>query len=99
MIITLTLSLFLFLTLFLPPPPPSLSLSLHTDQSSTDNLAAIIGGVVGGLIVLGFAVAITIIVILLMILCSSRKGINVLSESVHSYDNIIVYANNIHLNV
>ena len=34
---TYTLSLFLF---------------LHTDQSSTDNITAVIGGVVGGLIVL-----------------------------------------------
>ena len=68
------------------PPPPSLALSLHTDQSSTDNLAAIIGGVVGGLIVLGFTVAMIIIVIFLMIQCSSRKGINVFFESVHSYD-------------
>ena len=30
----------------------SLSLFLHTDQSSTDNIAAVVGGVVGGLIVL-----------------------------------------------
>ena len=62
---------------------PHLAIGTYTvDQSSTDNVTAIVGGLIGGLIVL--ILVIGSITVLIIILSLRRKGI------VHSYGIIII---------
>ena len=90
MIVTIVLtilSLFFFLLSYLLTVSLSHTLPLGTftidlDQSSTDNVTAIVGGLIGGLIVL--ILVIGSITVLIIILSLRRKGI------VHSYGVIII---------